>query len=51
MNILNLVYPTLAKEDTRLRKPVSAELRLALTLRYFATGESYQTLSRGVLFL
>ena len=34
------------KERTsRIRKPISAPQRLALTLRYLATGESQQSLS------
>lgn len=38
-NLLNKVRPLIAKQDTHLRKSVSAEERLSLTLRHLATGK------------
>ncbi|XP_055907203.1 uncharacterized protein LOC129942350 [Eupeodes corollae] len=42
--LLNLVKPHFAIADTKLRQSISAEARLALTLRYLATGESFNSL-------
>lgn len=42
--LLNLVRPHIEKADTNMRKSVSAEARLALTLRYLATGENFNSL-------
>ena len=36
-----LVAPLIQKKTTRLRKPISVEEKLAVTLRFLATGESY----------
>ena len=44
-HLLTLVGPKITKKTTRFRKPISASERLALTLRYLATGESQQSLS------
>ena len=35
--------PKIGKKTTRLRKPISAGERLAVTLRFFATGETYRS--------
>lgn len=43
--LLGLVKPLIAKEDTVFRVSISAALRLALTLRYLATGESFRSLA------
>ena len=39
-----LVAPLIRKKTTRLRKPISVEEKLAVTLRFLATGESYSSL-------
>ena len=44
-HLLTLVCPKITKKITRFRKPISASERLALILRYLATGESQQSLS------
>lgn len=44
-HLLTLVGPLIQKETTRFREPISAPQRLALTLRFLATGESQQSLS------
>ena len=36
--------PKIEKKTTRLRKPISAGERLAITLRFLATGETYRSL-------
>ena len=42
---LSLVAPLISKQTTRFRKPISAEQRLVVTLRYLAPGETQQSLS------
>lgn len=42
--LLNLVTPLISKMDTRMRKAISPGERLAITLYYLATGQSYSTL-------
>lgn len=37
--ILKLIELTIRKQDTRLRKAVTPEERLAITMRYLATGK------------
>ena len=44
-DLLSLVEPLKRKSDTRFRKATSACERLALTLKFLATGNSQQTLS------
>ena len=44
-NLLTMVQPIIGKTDTRLRKSIPAAERLALTLRFLATGDSQQSLS------
>ena len=44
-HLLTLVAPRIGKRTTQLREPISAAQRLALTLRYLATGKSQQSLS------
>ena len=41
--LVKLVTPSLEKKCTRLRIPLSVEEKLAITLRYLATGESRHT--------
>lgn len=40
-NLLELVTPFLSKQDTVMRKSISPREKLALTLRYFATGRNF----------
>jgi hypothetical protein len=42
--LLNLVGPKIKKENTFLRGAIPARERLALTLRFLATGHSYTSL-------
>ena len=44
-HLLDLVRLHIEKEDTKFRKAISAAKRLAITLRFLATGDSQQTLS------
>jgi len=43
--LLNLIGPSISKQDTHLRKSISARERLAVTLRFLTSGDSYQSLS------
>jgi len=43
--LLTLVEPKIRKEDTHFRKAIPSNERLALTLRYLATGDSFASLS------
>ncbi|MPC62341.1 hypothetical protein E2C01_056425 [Portunus trituberculatus] len=43
--LLELVRPAIAKWDTNMRKAVTPEERLEITLRHLATGESQSSLS------
>ena len=38
-HLVNLVGPFIAKQDTKLRKAITVQERLVLTLRYLATGD------------
>ena len=44
-HLLELVRPRIEKQNTRFRKAISAEERLALTLRFLATGDAKQSIS------
>ena len=44
-DLLRLIGPSLPKRNTNCRKPLSPELRIAVALRYLATGESQASLS------
>ena len=44
-HLLSLVAPSISKQTSRFRKPISAEQRLVVILRYLATGETQQSLS------
>ncbi|XP_033118810.1 uncharacterized protein LOC117118352 [Anneissia japonica] len=41
------VSPRIRKQDTRMRRALDPGLRLAITLRYLATGDSYKSLEYG----
>lgn len=43
--LLTLIGPTISKKDTKFRRAIPATERLAVTLRFFATGDSYHSLS------
>ncbi|KAK0133483.1 Protein ALP1-like [Merluccius polli] len=43
--LLVRVGPSIARQDTRFRKAIGASQRLAICLRYLATGDSFQTIS------
>lgn len=43
-HLLSMVEPKIARKDTPFRKAISARVRLALTLRFLATGDSYSSL-------
>jgi len=42
--LLGIVEPMIAKQNTRFRESVPAEMKLAITLRYLATGDSFMSL-------
>lgn len=42
--ILNMIGPKISKCDTNLRKAIPAHERLAVTLRFLASGDSYHSL-------
>ena len=44
-HLLGLVSPLISKKDTNMQKVITTEERLALTLRFLATGDSQQSLS------
>lgn len=42
--LLQMVGSSIARNDTKFRDSVRPEIRLAITLRYLATGDSYSSL-------
>jgi len=42
--LLQLIGPSIKKQDTNMRKAVAISTRLAVTLRFLTTGDSYHTL-------
>jgi hypothetical protein len=42
--LLGIVEPMITKQNTRFRESVPAEIKLAITLRYLATGDSFMSL-------
>lgn len=42
--ILDKISPVISKKHTQLREPIPAKTRLAITLRFLATGDSYKSL-------
>jgi hypothetical protein len=45
--LLERISPRIQREDTFMRKSLKPGLRLAITLRYLATGDSYKSLEYG----
>lgn len=41
--LLTLISPIISKQDTQLRDSIPAKIRLAITLRFLATGDSYKS--------
>ena len=42
--LLERIRPAITKQTTRMRRPIRPEEKLAVTLRYLATGESFASL-------
>lgn len=42
--LVDKIYPLVAKQDTILRDSIPVKIRLAITLRFLATGDSYRSL-------
>ncbi|KAJ8959580.1 hypothetical protein NQ314_006229, partial [Rhamnusium bicolor] len=42
--LLKLVTPKLTKSETWMRSPISPQIKLEVTLRYLATGDSFASL-------
>ena len=38
------IAPVITKKTTMMRQPVDPEIKIAITLRFLATGESYESL-------
>lgn len=45
LHILSLIGPKIRREDTHMRKAITPKHRLAVTLRFLATGDSYESLA------
>ena len=43
-DLVNVIGPDVTKEDTVMRNAISPKERLALTLRFLATGETFRSL-------
>jgi len=42
--LINLIGPKIAKQDTFMRKSITVQERLSITLRFLATGDHYSSL-------
>jgi hypothetical protein len=49
MSLLEKVRPLTEKEDTVLKTATTAEERLAITIRFLATGRSYEDLTLSAI--
>ena len=47
--LLTLVGPDITKQSTQMRDPISAEQRLAVTLRYLTTGDAQRTIAASYM--
>ena len=47
--LLGIVEPMITKQNTHFRESVPAEMKLAITLRYLATGGSFMSLMYRVI--
>ena len=45
-HVLALISERITKRDTNMRKAIPADLQLALTLHYLASGEDFHSLSK-----
>uniref|UniRef100_A0A182MTC5 Transposase Helix-turn-helix domain-containing protein n=1 Tax=Anopheles culicifacies TaxID=139723 RepID=A0A182MTC5_9DIPT len=45
LHILSLIGPKICREDTNMRKAITPKQRLAIALRFLATGDSYVSLA------
>ena len=45
LDVLDAVRPAISKQDTNMRRAIDPGLKLAVTLRFLATGDSYHSLS------
>lgn len=45
LHILSLIGPKIRREDTNMRKPITPKHRLAIALRFLASGDSYESLA------
>lgn len=43
--LLEMIRPIVSKRDTNMRKAISVETKLAITLRYLSSGDSYRSLA------
>lgn len=43
-SILQIIEPEIKKQNTRFREAVPAKIRMLITLRYLATGDSFSSL-------
>ena len=49
LNLLSLVTPWIKKKDTNMRDAISPHERLTATLRFLATGRSYEDLKYSTI--
>ena len=44
MMLVREIAPFITKKTTMIRQPIDPEIKIAITLRFLATGESYESL-------
>ncbi|GBP60237.1 hypothetical protein EVAR_44612_1 [Eumeta japonica] len=49
LKLLSLVTPVIQRQDTVMRKAISAHERLSVTLRFLATGRTYECLKYSAI--